>query len=421
MILVFSILCASGYVLLNLFQAVYVGLYSKRMSRSPSRAKSDEFQPSTYVVLCLRGSDPSLPNCLAGLAAQSHTNYRLVCVVDDLLDPALDSLKPFATQFQHPPKTLLIDQPSSTRSLKCSALLTAFNDLLAMESPPEVVAMVDADAHCDPDWLNDLIAPLADRAIDATTGNRWFEPRDQSLGSWVRQIWNAAAVVQMNLYGIPWGGSLAFRTSLLTQTNFCDRLQNAFCEDTLLSDVLRQNKRKLYSVNQLVVGNNESTDLAATRRFITRQLLTTKLYHWSWPLVVFHALNIFVLNLLALVGLGFALTQADWPAATIFLACIIISQLFNAAFLRWIGNINRRQIAARPDSAVGSPEVLISAPKYMMAVATSPWVHAWATFIALFRKRISWRGIDYEIGRAGVRMLQYQPFRPDQPEDQSID
>ena len=100
MILVFSILCASGYILLNVFQAVYIGLYSRRMSPHSDRPKNEAFQPQTCVVLCLRGSDPSLPLCLAGLAAQSHTNYRLMCVVDDLLDPALNSIKQFSKQEQ---------------------------------------------------------------------------------------------------------------------------------------------------------------------------------------------------------------------------------------------------------------------------------------------------------------------------------
>ena len=421
MILVFSILCASGYILLNVFQAVYIGLYSRRMSRHSDLPKNEAFQPQTCVVLCLRGSDPSLPICLAGLAAQSHTNYRLMCVVDDLLDPALNSVKQFSKQFKHPPKTLLIDQPSSSCSLKCSALLTAFNDLIAMESPPEVIALVDADASCDPDWLNDLIAPLADNAIDATSGNRWVDPRDHALGSWVRQIWNAAAVVQMNLYGIPWGGSLAFRTRLLTQTNFCDRLKNAFCEDTLLSDVLRQTKRNVYPVNRLVVTNNEATGLGVTRRFITRQLITTKLYHWSWPLVVLHSLSIFFLNLFALAGLVFAITQADRLSTVVFLTCIVIYPLCNAGFLKWIGNINRQQFATRSGSSGRTTDVCISTRQYLIAVAISPWVHAWATLTALFIKRISWRGIDYKIGRTGVRMQEYKPFHTDRSEDTSID
>ena len=421
MILVFSIVCAFAYLLLILFQATYVGLYSRLMDQTSIESTTEPFQPTTCVVLCLRGLDPSLPDCLKGLAAQSYPDFQLICVVDDSNDPALDAVRQYSAQFQQPPKILVIDQAGFLRSLKCSALLTAFNHIVNAETAYEVIVLVDADTLCDDQWLRDLVAPMSNPEVDATSGNRWFEPCDDSIGSWVRQIWNAAAVVQMDLYGIPWGGSLAFRATLLEQTDFLKRLESAFCEDTLLSDVLRKDRRTLRSVRNLVVTNTESTTLPAATGFITRQLLTTRLYHWSWPCVMLHASSIFAINVVSLVALIIAICMAAWLPAMLLLAAFIGSQLANMALLGWIGRINHRKIEARPLAAQPTNLAGISQTKYFLAVMASPWVHAWATLCAVGQSKIHWRGIEYRITSQRVEMLEYKKYEPITPSNLSID
>ena len=391
------------------------------MAQNQDESTNDTFHPSIAVVLCLRGMDPSLSECLRGLAEQSSADFQLFCVVDDANDPALTAVGAAKSSFKNTPITLTIDQLSPSCSLKCSALITAFQYIIDQGSPYDVIALIDADTCCDRHWLKDLVAPMANPAIDATSGTRWFEPRDNGVGSWVRQIWNAAAIVQMELYGIPWGGALAFRTSLLEQTDFLQRLDHAFCEDTLLSQVLKQNGRTLHSVRKLVVTNSESTSLSAASRFINRQLLTTRLYHWSWPLVMLHATSIFLINFLTLSGTLIAICNAKWLLVVVFLSIFIAGQLTNAILLHWIGKINLRKIIKRDDP--GTTVGLNHAPllPYLLAVLASPWVHAWATLCTIFCSRIQWRGIEYRITSNEVEMLEYKTYKPLRATDQSID
>ncbi|MCH2180485.1 MAG: glycosyltransferase family 2 protein [Mariniblastus sp.] len=421
MILLFSIICAVAYLGLTLFQALYVWLYSKRMNQTPRLGGQHCFDGHVSVVLCLRGSDPSLSACLNGLAQQSHHDFQLYCVVDDETDPALAEVQKFAGQFRVPPQVLAIEQPGSSRSLKCSALLTAFDAITRNDTNSEVIALIDADTSCDSDWLQDLVTPLSDPEIDATSGNRWFEPADDALGSWVRQIWNAAAVVQMALYGIPWGGSLAFRRSLLQETDFRDRLERAFCEDTLLSDVLLKEGRTFYTSTQLVVTNEESTTLPATSSFIHRQLLTTRLYHWSWFWVLLHGISIFLINTATVIGLVMAIAMTAWLPAILFLSSLVVSQLANMALLGWIGRINRRKMEVRR----GHEKLISPAGRsqlgYLLAVLASPWVHSWATLCTLFRSRVHWRGIDYRVHSGQVEMLEYRKFSARPSINQSIE
>ena len=48
----------------------------------------DEKLPKTAVILCLRGADPFLPNCLRSLLQQNYPQYDLKLIIDSQEDPA---------------------------------------------------------------------------------------------------------------------------------------------------------------------------------------------------------------------------------------------------------------------------------------------------------------------------------------------
>ncbi len=52
-----------------------------------------EGDPQTAVILCVRGADPSLQDCLRGLAGQTHSHFTVHIVVDHRSDPALGVLR----------------------------------------------------------------------------------------------------------------------------------------------------------------------------------------------------------------------------------------------------------------------------------------------------------------------------------------
>ena len=186
------------------FQSVYVLLY-RRQLRKPEVLAENKFNPRTAIILCLRGVDPDLQACLEGIANQAYDNFELHIVMDHESDPSQTVVKNFVTH--HADKTFRVnvhtlDKIDRTGSLKCQSLVYVINKL---SHETEVVAFIDADAIVNAQWLIQLVDPLAASNVGATTGNRWFSPPDDRLGTWVREIWNAAAIVQMQLYDIAWG------------------------------------------------------------------------------------------------------------------------------------------------------------------------------------------------------------------------
>jgi cellulose synthase/poly-beta-1,6-N-acetylglucosamine synthase-like glycosyltransferase len=277
-------------VTLLIFQATYVWLYRRWLASKPG-----PYRQSTQkcgVILCLRGADPSLPECLNRLAKQTYDNYCVVCVVDSVDDPS----NPLVDSWLEKDKRFMkLVRPAevSDSGLKNASLVFAIESL---DPSFELIALIDADTVAHETWLEQLLAPFQDEnapsnaKVGATTGNRWFEPVDQRIGSWVRYVWNAAAVVQMYLYGITWGGSLGIRRKVLEETGLLDRWRKALCEDTMVGPHLRRHGWKLIAVPELMMVNREKVRLKEALTWIFRQLFFARLYHWRWWLVAGHGI-----------------------------------------------------------------------------------------------------------------------------------
>ncbi len=262
---------------------------------------SAEYSPKVAIVLCLRGADPFLDRCIRALAQLNYPNFEVRIVVDDKQDPSWEILQRELTE--QGAFRLAVDQlrsPNITCSLKCSSVAQAIREL---DDSIEVVALLDADTIVHPNWLRELITPLADPTVGATTGNRWYMPERLSLGSLVRYSWNAAAVVIMYWCRIAWGGTLAIRRSVIDRADLLTRWQNAFCEDTMLFDTLRAHGLRQVFVPSLMMVNRENCTLRGVSAWITRQLLNSRLYHPGWLLTVMHCFATVLAPLLAFISL----------------------------------------------------------------------------------------------------------------------
>lgn len=370
-------------------------------------APADEvFRPKTALVLCLRGTDPSLPNCLKSIEQQSFDNFELHVVVDDLADPALEVLKEFQATSRLAIHTHLITDRRESCSLKCSAIITAIENA-GIEY--EVFAFIDADAIVTSEWLMELIAPLAHPEVGASTGNRWFRiPPNQKLGSAVRGGWNAAAVVQMYLYEIPWGGSLALRREVIDKAGLVEKWSKCFCEDTMLTRILHREGYQIARPVELIVVNDESTTLRGAFRWIQRQLLTVRLHHPRWALIWLHGLATGLPGfgvLLALACLWFGATYA----AGLTLTALLLFELAAMFTMMAIVDAHQPLLHKSDQFEPFGKEVTW----YLLTLPVTQTVHFLATIAVTFARRISWRKIVYSLGRKSVRMTNYLPYAND--------
>lgn len=393
-------------VLLVLVQAFLVGLFAQRLSvPKVSATKHDFVEAPVAVILTARGADHHLKDCLAALAEQDWPDYHVWLVVDDPHDPALSVFESIRnTTATWPISQIVAADHDRNRSLKCNSLLFALDHI---DTRYEFVALIDADLHPDRNWIRRLLHPFSNPTVGAAYGMRWFSTSDLGMGSLVRAIWNAAAIVQMHIYRIPWGGSLAIRRRWLSAAGISEKWKSALFEDVLITDCLSQQHSATLACNDLVLVSRESTTLRAALDWIARQLLDVRLYHRRWPLVMLHGLAVGGIWLV-LVGLiiGSLIAGSLWMTA-IGLGLFVMLLLANSALLLWI----TRQVQRAGEfggSRTGSARRSIH---YLLGVVIAPPIHLLALLRAITMRSVRWRGIDYAIaGPSNIVMRAYQPM-----------
>ncbi len=409
-------------VSLALMQTGYVIWFGKFLFQAQpedeeqtTEASKDSLSAQVALVLCLRGEDPSLFDCLTGIQAQEYENFQLLIIVDDLADPAVEAVNEF---FNDPTRTFVslpniyaISNRRDTCSLKCSAILEALQHL---PEQTEIVAMIDADTAPDENWLRDLVEPFSDSSVGATTGNRWFAPSQPTFGSYVRQVWNAAAVVQMDIYNIAWGGTLAIRKSVIESSGLKDKWSKAFCEDTMLTSVLESNQLELVRVPNLICENTETTTVTSAYRWILRQLLTVRLHNPKWPLVYMHGIATAFAVVAPLVACVCFYVMGIEAASLLVLLAMTGYQMLNWILVKIIMTMHTRVLKSRGGFNLQSfDEGKQDNPiQQILACFLIQFLYPLACVSAARAKSVSWRGIEYAIDEQNqIKLLGYRPYR----------
>ena len=378
----------------------------------------DDQLPKTAVILCLRGADPFLPRCLRSLLNQNYPQYDLKLIVDSQKDPAwkiaTDTIQQErATNVQISPLRIA----RQNCSLKCRSLLQAVSEL---DDSYTVVALVDADTVVHRNWLRELVSPLAHPKVGATTGNRWYLPTGRYWGSLVRYVGNVSTVVQMYLFRIPWGGTLAVKTELLRETGLLDKWGQAFNEDTMIRKVLEKHGMQVKFVPSLIMLNREECELPNLKYSLMRQLLSARLYHPLWLAVVSDAISSILIPTLVVVLFLASLLTGDWNLAAVLFRNFSIYTL-GLLFMMLALEYGVQQVIRKH----GEPMAKLSAltvMKMLIAIPLTQWVYGLAMVLSLGMRRVNWRGISYQIkGPWGVRLVEYRPYQLlDEPDESKV-
>ena len=411
-----AVLCVA-VALLAAIQAQFVFGFVRTLRRARLPALTDSQCPKATVILCLRGMDPFLESTLRQLLHQDYPRYDVRIVVDSEQDPTWRLVhNVLAEGSPCPVQVSVLKQPLATCSLKCSSLVQT---VAGLDDSYEAVALLDADTLPHPTWLRELVAPLRDPGIGASTGNRWYMPSTPSWGALVRYEWNSAAAVQMHAFRIAWGGTLAVKASALRQSGALQRWALALSEDTMIYSCLRKLGLQVAFVPTLMMVNRENCTLRSFVQWVRRQLLVARLYHPGFVPVLLHgfatslslAAVLALLPVAAAVGNGWA---AGWLAAT--LAGYLAAMVALLAVLEYSVRRGLR-LRAEPLCRFDFTRLL----RIVVAIPLTQIVYAGVLLSVLRVRRVEWRGAHYEIGGPwNVRLLEYRPYRAQTLPEQAL-
>ena len=398
--------------ILILVQMFLVFRYAIRMDCRKPGESDRSYQPPVTVVLCLRGCDPSLRECLSALLDQDYKEYRLLCVLDSQRDPATKII----AEFKQDPRLQQLISPATDNvcSLKCNSLVTAFEQL-----EDRIAVLVDADTVPDKHWLSDLVAPLSEKDVVAASGNRWFVPVDRRIGSYVRYLWNMAAAPQMDAFKITWGGSLALKVGFVKTSGLLDAWRKSLFEDASVAGFAQRSGKRVQMLPQLLLPNREGISRVDATHWIKRQLLDTRLYHSAFSKVVVHCYSVVALIIVAVgVFLYASIVKGDGLKSGMVLTMCLVNYVVFYIGVWFVLDKSARDVLKNRGHEL--PKHRWLNPKALFSVIATQWAYTVATRQAMKARQVTWRGIEYQVnGPYSIQMAEYHEMKSSDPDGES--
>ncbi len=363
---------------IRLRQGVRVGL----------RTAFGAYLPTAAVLLPVRGMDEGFDDNLRGILDQAYPRYRLLVISDTAEDSAAARIRALASAFPHVPVTFIVSD-SEGMGGKVNALRTGLRHLAPED---EVVVFADADIRPGRDWLRQLVQPLADVTVGASTGFRWYVPPKPAFWSLVRSEWNAvsANVLFDGRRNYTWGGSSALRTTLLPRLRLDERWRQVLSDDLVVTQAVREAGLRIAYAPAALVATVEDGDRATCMEWCLRQMMMATLY---LPIVRRYAAGAFavfdgavVLGILSFV-LAPALSWAYFLPASLFL--LTLPATVAKASIR-----RHALLSAAPHVA---ERWHVPASRAALAALAVPWIMAWGLLRTRNQTIVRWRGRVYDV------------------------
>jgi cellulose synthase/poly-beta-1,6-N-acetylglucosamine synthase-like glycosyltransferase len=350
-----------------------------------------EFQPFVSVIAPTRGFEPEFVDNIKPLLAQTYPNYEILFVFDNPQDLSLPLVRDFGAK-------TVISGPAKGTGQKVHNLIAAVEEI---DPRCEVIVFVDTDARPGTHWLRHLVAPLADQTLGASTGYRWFIPERGGFASRLRGVWNASVASALGAdttKNFCWGGSTAIRRATFERLRVVDHWRGTVSDDFTITRVLKEAKLPIHFTPHCLVPSVGDCGWRELLEFTTRQIKITRVYapHLWLPLLLGSSLfaiaffgGIVLLITRILLGHSFAVT----------LSFLLVIFGLGAAkgFIRW------RAVSLPLAQYRAALHRDLAAHIFLWPFASL--LYLYNAIVAGFSRRITWRGITYELKSPGEAVI----------------
>jgi ceramide glucosyltransferase len=147
-------------------------------TRSQLKAKEIvEFKPPVTVLKPVRGLEKALKSQLRSICTQDYPRYQVIYSVQDPQDPALPILQEIQEEFGSELVSIVMSTVQVGANGKVNNMLGAIK-----QARHEIVVISDSDTYLKPDYLETIVAPLANTDVGCvctlfklTRADKWFE------------------------------------------------------------------------------------------------------------------------------------------------------------------------------------------------------------------------------------------------------
>ncbi|MGZ4894229.1 MAG: glycosyltransferase [Halobacteriota archaeon] len=366
LIILASLWVIGGYGMLGLW--VIVDTRAKKRVFPP-------YTPAVSVIVPCKGTDHGFHENIPAFLSQDYPRYHTLFVVDSKDDPAYSALDHLTRD--KPNAHLALTNPASGCSGKVAALLTG----LASTADAEVLVFADSDMKPDTRWLRNLVSPLQDETIGATTGYRWyFSTNWKTL---LFSTWNMLSIVG-NFYPSPawaWGGSTAMRKDVFEKLHIKEAWKTAISDGNVLSAAVKKAGYTIYFQTECIMESPPETSVRRFMRWGTRQFTWLRWYH---PLLWLATLTAFVGTVVIELGLASLLFVGSYISGVLLCSLILFQILFGLSGIYLI-----------PKNMVYPKERYSSKIDYALITPVVFLLVAQSIAVSAITREIQWAGRSY--------------------------
>ena len=256
------------------------------------------FTPTVSIVIPTYNAEKTIGPLLDSLLQLDYPDYEVIVVNDGSRDRTREIVEGYPVR--------PINQPNRGASAARDAGLRAAGG--------EIVAYVDSDVAVTPDWLRNLVLPLSDPEVAATTGRTVFL-RNERCTSWMRSMDIERRNARRRTYTrLANGPNSAFRRSILLEVGGFDPSWY-HAEDTEVSYRIGQKGLRIRYVPEAIVYHVPEEDWRnyLRKRYRDAKAFTRMLAKYTKPALLeddFVSLSMKVQPPLFLLTLGLAALAA---------------------------------------------------------------------------------------------------------------
>lgn len=342
-------------------------------STAKSTPAKPAFTPPVSNIKPIRGLDPDAYENFATLCRQDYPEYELLFCISPEDKSVLPVLERLALDFPERKIRILSGSGSNAANDKVAKLAR-----LVSEASYDFIVINDSDVRVSPDYLRQLVAPLADPSVGAATclyvsaGDKTFADRLQSMG--MLSDFFPGILVARQLDGVKFtlGTSIATTRHHLAAFGGYESLQNRPADDLLVGRLIAEQG---YKVELLPYTVETVPDYSSLQELLHKRLRWTTVMRYMRPLG--H------LGLIFTLGLPWALIAMAVHPTVAVAAIYLGTYLFLRAAMLWV--------------------VAVAGLKRKDFWSTLPLLLLWDVFAVLIwvasfcRTSIRWRNIDYYI------------------------
>ncbi len=370
-------------------QSLLNGIRFAAYVRKETARPLPDFQPYVSVIAPGRGLEPGLAENFQTLLNQDYARYEVLFVFDRGDDPATEVVRQLIKENKVSAR-IVIAGAATDSGQKVHNLRVAVNEIDPMS---EVLVFVDSDARPRTKWLKQLVAPLADETLGASSGYRWFIPEKGGIASRLRGVWNASIASALGgdtSKNFCWGGSTAIRRTTFERLKISERWRGTVSDDFIVTRVLKESKQPVHFTPNCLVPSVGDCGLTELLEFTTRQIKITRVYasHLWLPLLLGSALFTIVF-FGGLILLIVQILSGFTPIILPLILTILFALGATKSLIRWRAvciPLANHHSAMRRDLAA-----------HIVLWPIASLLYLFNTITAGFSRRINWRGITYEL------------------------